>query len=372
MNGTDARSEFAPSTIAELNRRAVLDTLEAVGTPCSISALVRLTTLSRPTVSAAIAALIGAGTVVMDEPSGSTPRGGRPGRRYRVATDSRLVISGVVGPHGIHGQLADLDGSVLVERYVAVEMASSDTETVLTAVTALLHDLHHAGSVGSGVLACLSISVLGVVRNRRTIILSHTLPMLQGEVLYERLAAEFPVPVIIENDANCAALAEAAERPSVSTMIGLLAGEVLGCGIVLDGKLHRGAHGAAGELSSRRWTELLALLQSPGDAAQILRIFTSAGNGETAAVSFASDVGTRVAQLLAPAIEFLDPDVVVVGGEAAAAGEALMVPFREELELLLGWAPDVDVTALADRTVITGVHLLGSRRARSALMESGR
>lgn len=368
MDEPDVVVDLAPRPIAEVNVRAVVRALESVGSASSITDLIRMTTLSRPTVSAAIAALRDKGAVAIDESTTSTPRGGRPSRRYRLATDTRFVLSAVINPHHLYAQLADLDGRVIADHRVQIESLALDREALLDQITDLLHSVHQNLDADTGELTCVSISTLGIVRESRTIVLSHTFPMLHGDALHDRLAAQFGVPVVVENDANCGALAEACERPKVSTMIGLLVGEILGCGVVLDGRLHRGAHGAAGELTSTEWNALLEFLQSPGDVSAILRLFTRAASGEPDAVAYTEDVATSIATILAPTVEFIDPNLVVIGGEAAAAGEVFTKAFSDQLGQTIGWAPEVSVTALADRTVVTGVHILGARKGYASLL----
>ena len=165
--------------------------------------------------------------------------------------------------------------------------------------------------------------------------------------LRDRLSARLGLPVFIDNDANLAALAEdrcgAARGARVS--ITVTVGTGVGCGIVVDGHVFRGAMGGAGEIGhlplgdgtlacrcgvehcvepemsgsglSRR---AATLGLGPADAAEI---FASAREGGVPATDLIAHFGDRLGLAIATAVNLLNPDVVVIGGGVAEAGEAL-------------------------------------------------
>ena len=89
---------------------------------------------------------------------------------------------------------------------------------------------------------------------------------LDGVPVREQLEHRFGVPVVVDNDANCAALAEAAVE-DVDHLVMLTLGTGVGGGVVLDGKIFRGADGMGGELGhfpvAGRWARLPRQLPRP-------------------------------------------------------------------------------------------------------------
>ena len=184
------------------------------------------------------------------------------------------------------------------------------------------------------------------------------------DLVSERLG----MPVVVDNDANLAALAEhrrgAARGAQHAVMLAL--GTGLGGGLVLDGRLYRGARGFAGELGhmvvdhdgddcpgacpGRGCLELLAsgnaIGRAGGRAAEAAPqtalgrrraeggeitgplITELAHDGDDLARAVLAEVGEKLGAGLAGIVNVLDPEVVVIGGGAVAAGDLLLEPAR--------------------------------------------
>jgi glucokinase len=166
-------------------------------------------------------------------------------------------------------------------------------------------------------------------------------------LLMERLGAR----LVVENDANLAALAEhrvgAARGARVSLTITV--GTGIGCGVIVEGRVLRGAHGGAGELGHLpldgrfpcrcgvpgcvepecSGSGLVARAAEAGLAApDAATIFDAAAAGDLRAVRLIERMTDRLGALIAVAVQLLDPGVVVIGGGVSNAGEALLVPLR--------------------------------------------
>lgn len=182
-----------------------------------------------------------------------------------------------------------------------------------------------------------------------------------------RIAEQTGLPCVVDNDANVAAWGEyrfGAGRGS-SHMLLVTVGTGIGGGIVSGGRLFRGAHGFAGEIghfivdpdgpmcgcgnrgcweqvASGRAIERLAreavdehpesLLAGPagGDRSKIggRSVTAAARQGDEVARSILAAVGRRLGEGLAGLVNVLDPDLVVVGGGVATAGDLLLGPAR--------------------------------------------
>jgi len=189
------------------------------------------------------------------------------------------------------------------------------------------------------------------------------------ELLSERLE----LPVFVDNDANCASLAEAhdGDRLAVRDLVMFTVGTGVGGGLVLNGRPYRGATGAAAELghtvigldlndgapqtrerfpqagsledmAAGRALDRLALAAAGDQPDSALgRLGASgreltgrdavdaAGEGDEAALRAVRLLGERLGVGIANAINTFDPEVVAIGGGVSAAGELLLEPARE-------------------------------------------
>lgn len=174
------------------------------------------------------------------------------------------------------------------------------------------------------------------------------------DVLRERVG----MPVVVDNDATCAALAEAYDDEGglvARHVVMFTIGTGVGGGIVLGGRVYRGATGAAAELGHTivgasptpappactddfpqpgslealaSGTALNALAAEHGLAPGT--VVDAARAGDAGARAALELLGRRLGVGIANAINTFDPDVVVVGGGVSAAGELLLAPAREE------------------------------------------
>lgn len=173
--------------------------------------------------------------------------------------------------------------------------------------------------------------------------------------LRARMATRFGLPVGIDNDANAATLAEwrfGAGR-GASHLVMLTLGTGIGGGLVLNGRPYRGAVGAGAELghmvvqiggprcqgsctghghleavASGRAADRLAR-EVLGGAADAHALVDAAREGHRAAVEALAQLGRRLGAGIASLVNIFDPEIIVVGGGFAAAGDLLLGPARE-------------------------------------------
>jgi predicted NBD/HSP70 family sugar kinase len=173
--------------------------------------------------------------------------------------------------------------------------------------------------------------------------------------------------VLVENDANLAAVAERwrGAAKDVDDMVYVLAGLHTGAGVVIGGRLHRGRWGAAGEVGTlpelglRDTAADLAGADGPfgpeGRADRAAeKVLTAARAGDPAALARVDQVAGRVARGIAAMVLALDPEMVIVGGALTLAGDVLVGELRRHvLPLCLG-PTRIEASTLADESVGLG------------------
>lgn len=233
------------------NGQAVFEEfMEAAPFPISRAALSRRTGLSKPTVSALVSDLEDAGVVSLISPERSQGRIGRPALPYALVPDAALVVGVDMGATKIIVGIADLLGRVLAED--RIETASSARAAVEAVVETTIRLLENLGNKRH-LLESGCVGVPGVYRpSSDRVEMSPNLAGFADLPIRAELSERLGVPVTIENDVNLAAVAEAEamDDPGGLDFVAISVGTGIGAGLVMDGRLYRGGHGAAGELGS--------------------------------------------------------------------------------------------------------------------------
>ncbi|MFH8570583.1 ROK family transcriptional regulator [Streptomyces sp. NPDC017993] len=353
-----------PSLLRRINSAVVLHALRAADSP-TLTHLVQVTGLSRPTVEGVVEGLIETGLVVESAAEeGEARRQGRPARRFRFRTEAGHLLGIEIGPHRVSALLSDLSGRVLdsAQRPVA-ETAPADER--LERVRTVVADLLRRAGVARGSLRAVGVASPGIVEADGTVRLGTALPGWTGLPLGDRLRRSFRCPVLVENDANAAAVAEhwkgAATRSD--DIVFVLAGLSPGAGSLIGGRLHRGFGGAAGEIGALhllgREATPETLLSTTGeplhplDEAQVAKVFALAHDGDVRARQAVDRFIQRLVHDVAALALALDPELVVVGGWAAGLA-GVLEPLRGELARYCLRPPQVALSVLGEAAVATG------------------
>ena len=247
-------------------------------------------------------------------------------------------------------------------------------------------------------LAAVGVAAAGFVDSdgSRVVFAPH-LPW-RGEDVRGRLERRLGTPVLLDNDATCAAYAEAtygAGRGARSMLLVTL-GTGIGGGLVLDGRVWRGHHGMAGEFGhmqvvpdgapcecGRRgcWeqyssgnalvrvarsrlgsepTVLAELCDGDPDGLTGPMVTEAAAAGDLVARAAFASVGRWLGVGLANLVAAFDPALLVVGGGVADAGERLLGPAREALAGSLVGAGHREVPPLVPAALGPAAGLVGA------------
>jgi predicted NBD/HSP70 family sugar kinase len=384
--------------LRERNRLRVIDALRQRGT-ASRSELARLTGLSRTTITTLVTDLQQRGLVV-EQPAGDTsaePSGrGRPPTLLRLDPSAGTALGVYFGHTHLRVAAADLSSAVLAERRVELDVDHSASAALDAAVDLVEAVLAAAGLarddlIGVGMGLSGPIDLAG--RVGRTVIL----PDWAGMSAAEEFARRLGLHVTVENDANLGALAEVQSGAGrgLTDVIYVMVSAGIGSGLVLGGRLHRGATGFAGELGhvfvaedgalcrcgNRGCLEtvastdaVLALLRSThGSELTVADVLRLVADGDLGATRVVHDAGRAIGRVLAGLASCLDPQAIVVGGELAPAGAALVDGIAEAIDryALPGTARSLEVRAgvLGERAEVLGALALvigDTERLRSA------
>lgn len=242
-----------------------------------------------------------------------------------------------------------------------------ELEALITAIVEEVESAHREAPEARGV--CLGVPCT-IDREQDLVVTSVNLPISNvklGELVAERIT----LPVVMDNDANCAMLAEhdfgAAKGAANALMLTL--GTGIGGGIVIDGEIYRGAVGAAGEIghlvveadgrrchgacegsgcveayasgtsigeigeeaAARFPDSALAAAIADGNYEGARTVADAASKGDQAALSVYAESGRYLGVAFASLANVFNPELIVIGGGAAAAGDLLLEPAREEL-----------------------------------------
>src|SRR3954467_2198221 len=236
-----------PRLLRAINERTLLDLLTRAG-PASRAQLARETGLSKPTVSQALANLERAGLV--RELGRVSPARGRTAVLYGPDPTAAYVVGIDIGRSWLRVAVADLAGRI-VERRDERNRARS-APALVRSVSEVAHDVVGAAGVTWRQVAHTVVGGPGVhAPDSGRLRHAPNLPGWSRPGLMSALREALPPSVELDNDANLAALGERAfgSGRDVANFVYLWVGTGIGLGIVLDGALHRGAFGAAGEVA---------------------------------------------------------------------------------------------------------------------------
>lgn len=354
-----------PSLLRRINSAVVLRELRSAGGTLTLTGLAGATGLSRPTVEGVVEGLMSAGLVaVASEAGGDTRRQGRPARHFRFRAEAGHLLGIEIGAHRATALLADLGGhrKGVLSREVSQEASAGQR---LARVRAVVAELLRASGVARDTLRAVGVGSPGIVEADGTVRLSTALPGWSGLPLAERLQRSFRCPVLVENDANAAALAEHWEGAATDSqdVVFVLAGLSPGAGALIGGRLHRGFGGAAGEigalhlLGQEATPERLLSTTSeplhPLDEAAVARVLALARSGDARAGAAMERFTERLVHDVAALVLALDPELVVIGGWATGL-DGVLDPLRRQLARYCLRPPRVALSQLGESAVATG------------------
>lgn len=370
-----------PQHITE-SARAVLRTIVQHG-PATRPQLSAALSFSKPTMSAAVTELERHGLVAPI----SVNRGhvGRTSITYGLGPSSGFVIGVDCGTTRIQAVASRLDGTSLGE--LTRPTGQDNPSERFAMIEAVLDDLLAAAGQTPGRLRAIAIALPNIVSAG----LERVPDRESFLAVLERLRASHHVPILLENNVNCAALAEyhyGAARDH-SFAIYMQIGVKIGVGIVLEGRLFQGFRGGAGEIGhlpfpwseheQPRWQHAEAYL---GSAALLQRAAAAWPAQDGPAPTTAADLFARaetsptaralverhardIGSLAAACVSVLDPQLVVLGG--GVGQNPRLLAGVEKVVNELCWPVEFAVSELHNKATVLGAVRLANDFALAGL-----
>lgn len=318
-------------------------------------------------------------------------RGGWPTATIGVDIGGTSIRAAVVGP----------DHTVLAAREASTPHTPEETDDALVALVGELRDRHPVAGVG--------LAVAGFVSSDRTRVMFAPHLAWRDDPVPSRLAARMGLPVVMDHDVNAAVWAEVRSGVAVGSAVSLLValGTGIGAGLVVDGRLYRGAHGVAPELGhvvlvpggrecpcGKRgcWerycsgtalavtaTELMTAepagtgplwTMCGGDPGTLTgrMVAAAADAGDPVARAALTELGRWLAVGLAMAADILDPELIIIGGGVAGAAPHFLPVARRHLATMITGAgarpaPRVALASFGSDAGIIGAAMLSAAAA---------
>ena len=309
------------------------------------------TGMSRMTVAQRVDALLRAELIC--EAGTARPSGGRRPTDLAFNLQHSCTLSAAVETRSSRVALTDLNGAILADEHLDIAV-DDGPEKVLHAITEAGHRLLKRTKTPMSKVSGVGISIPGPV-DPGTLRPSQP-PIMPGWDAYpivERIQEEFPVPVLVENDADAMAVGEYSAGFAGTTSLCLVKVSTgIGTGLVIDGRVYQGVDGGAGDIGHVRhpaFAELLCQcgsfgclaagasggavarklteLGSPASSGRDVRQQLLAGHVDT--MRLTHEAGRRLGEVMATVVCLLNPAVLLVAGDLASA--SLIGGIRETL-----------------------------------------
>ncbi len=375
------RGDGSLAGLRRANRSNALRTLRLSG-PLTQAELARATGLSHASVSNIVRELTSSGVA-------RTCEGWRNGRRVAEVTlePSTGLVGGIdFGNRHVRAALADFTHTVRTETYRTLPYGHEAASSVREAA-AMFETLVAEAGAELAAVQVLGVGLPGPTdRDSRRTISSTILPAWAGFDVASAFEDGLGIRTAVDNDANLGALAEGlwGVGRGFTDFAYVKVSTGIGAGLVLTGRLYRGIDGSAGEIGHTTIEEdgplcrcgnrgcletfaaapaLLDLLRkSYGPELTIADVLRLSAEGDVGCRRVITDAGRHIGVALANLCNLLGPQLIIVGGELAAAGDVLLSPIRESIArrtvAVPAGAPRITTGAFSQRAGVLGALAL--------------
>jgi len=367
--------------IKELNRALVINTILNYG-PISRTRISEITDLGLSTISNIVADLIKKELIY--ETGEEESSGGRRAILLEFNCNDRFVLGIKIGLDGIIVGLVNMKSKILDQYFIACPIKSNE-EMVLGILINAMRDLINKNHIKTEKIIGCGIGVSGLVNQKEGILVFSKILGWKKIRLKEFLEKEFNFPIFVDKDVNVLTLAEKrfGAGKKINNFICITIGKGVGAGIVIKGEIYHGSYGGAGDfghiiidkdgplcycgkrgcletftsdqfiinkakeaLSNQQDTMIKDFIKKKKDLDSISAdtVLKAAQKGDIVSKNIFQEVGKNLAMGIVNLISLFDPELIVIGGEGANAGELIFstmrkvirdnFPFNEEINIV--------------------------------------
>lgn len=342
----------------------IMACVRAEARPISRARLNEALNPSRGKISTEVGRLIEAG--LLAEEGFADSEGGRRSSLLGIPYSAGLIGAIDIGATSIDVALTTLGGELVAHRGEPADVRDGP-RPVIDRVKALLADLLEERVASAQDVLAIGVGVPGPVEQTSgRLTAPPIMPGWDRFPIRESFAGEYAAPVFVDNDVNIMALGEhwGGVAKGVDDMIFVKVGTGIGSGIIVGGRLHRGAQGCAGDfghicvhpegplclcgntgcleamaaapaivLEAEKCARegespsLLAVLQEKGELS-MTDVGEAAKRGDYCALTVIRKSGRLIGQTLAAAVNVLNPSMIVIGGGVSRLGHTLLAEVR--------------------------------------------
>lgn len=314
------------------------------------------------------------------------------GARFRVGVD--------IGGSKIAVLVVDASGSLCARRHVPA--ASSEPDEAIAQIAAVIRDAVAEAGATMAEVSAVGLGVPGRVDSASGDVTFAVNLGWQHLPLGRRLAAALGVRCVVENDVRAAAVGlhqgETFGRTDDLVYLGI--GTGISAGVILDGRLHRGVRGLAGEIGhvvldpagapcacgltgcfetiaagagiARAAREAVAIAATTGDPTSLATfadptaadVFAAAAAGDVAAGRIVDRAAAAIARMVHELVLAYDVELVVIGGGISRAGDPLLERIQAGLDRIGAPSPfAAELLAETDVRLVGPDHDIGTRGA---------
>jgi glucokinase-like ROK family protein len=342
----------------------IMGCVRAGAGPISRARLIEALNSSRGKISSEVARLIEKG--LLAENGLAASEGGRRSLLLAIPPSAGLIAAVDIGATSIDVALTTLGSELIAHRGAPADVREGPL-SILDRVKTLLSELIDEQATSPRDVLAIGVGVPGPVEQASGLLMVP--PIMPGWDRFPirgAFAGEYAAPVFVDNDVNVMTLGEhwGGVAKGVADVIFVKIGTGIGSGIIVGGRLHRGAQGCAGDfghicvdpdgplcscgnigcleamaaapaivLQAERCARegesppLMALLQEKGELT-MNEVGEAARRSDYCALTIIRRSGRLIGQTLASAVNVLNPSMIVIGGGVSRVGNALLAEVR--------------------------------------------
>jgi predicted NBD/HSP70 family sugar kinase len=359
---------FRARVVKDINEQLVLKLIQENGIISSTD-LVKITGMRPSTIFNILKELSKRSLVSFYGKGDSTDKGGKKPYLWQLNKEAAYIIGLDVEVGEISSVILDFSGGIIAKKNIKLEIGRTLDELSGTIVR-VVNEIIAENNIANDKVLGLGVAVAGVVdKPNGIVVMTSVLPEMNFPLL-EKLKS-LPFPVLIENNANAAAIGlkwNGLNKTKRNFLIVLAEIDKhvsgLGIGIIIDGELYRGASFCAGELYPHLPTlsEILSTMRSRFIEGKILKNYVSspesidiellldaAKQGDEMAKLAFSKIGDMVGQTIAPAVALLNPDTLIITGVVSELEDVLIESVRKAIEMRVLSITSNTLTIVADK-----------------------